>query len=154
MDEIKNEAIEGGKTEEVKEELFTKAQVDELMAKEKEGWEEKLREAEKLAQMNSQQKDSYRRKQAEEALAAREAAVSKRELAADAAEKLKEYKLPAGLAACVNLTSAEECDKSIECLKAAFSEAVGQAVSERIRGNAPKLPASGGKDAFLDGLCM
>lgn len=154
MDEIKNEAAEGGKTEEVKEELFTRAQVDELMGKEREGWEAKLREAEKLAQMDSQQKASYQRKQAEAALAAREAAVSKRELAADAAERLREYKLPGSLAACVNLSSAEECERSIEGLRAAFSEAVSQAVNERIRGTAPKLAANSGKDAFLDGLFM
>ncbi len=151
MDEIKNVVTDEAKSE-AKEELFTKAQVDELIGKEREGWEAKLKEAEKLAQMDSQQKASYQRKQAENALAEREAAVFKRELAADAAEKLTEYKLPKSLVACVNLSSVEECERSIEGLKVAFSEAVGQAVNERIKGSAPKFTANSGKDAFLDGL--
>lgn len=152
MDEIKNSTAEAEKSREAKEELFTKAQVDELMGKEREGWEAKLREAEKVAQMDSRQKESYQKKQAEAALAAREAAVSKRELAADAAEKLTEYKLPKSLISCVNLSSSEECERSIEGIKAAFSEAVSQAVNERIRGAAPKLSAANGNDAFLEGL--
>ncbi|MBQ7835604.1 MAG: DUF4355 domain-containing protein [Ruminiclostridium sp.] len=153
MAEIKNNAEKNGKPAEVKEELFTKAQVDELMGKERESWQAKLKEAEKLAQMDAQQKNDYRRKQAETALAEREAAVSKRELMADAAERLTEYKLPKSLISCVNLSSAEECERSIEGLKAAFSEAVSVAVNERIRGSAPKSMAANGSDAFLDGLC-
>ena len=114
--------------------------------------DEKLKEAEKLAQMDAQQKADYRKKQAEDALRERELAVSKRELMADAIDRLTEYKLPKSLVHCVNLTSPEEYEKSIEGLKSAFSEAVTLAVNERIRGAAPKLAVTGGKDAFLDGL--
>lgn len=152
MAEIKNNAETGGKPEVEKEQLFTKAQVDELMGKERESWQAKLNEAEKVAQMDAQQKNDYRRKQAETALAEREAAVSKRELMADAAERLTEYKLPKSLISCVNLSSADECEKSIEGIRAAFSEAVSTAVNERIRGAAPKAMTSNGNDAFLDGL--
>ncbi len=138
---------------EAKEETFTKEQVEQLIAKERKESEVKIREAEKLAKMDSQQKASYELEQMKTALSEREAAVSKRELMAEAAEKLGKYKLPKSLVSCVNLSSAEECEKSIEGLKAAFSEAVSTAVNERIRGSAPRLSAVSGKDAFLDGLC-
>lgn len=136
----------------VDEELFTKAQVDELVGKERESWAEKLKEAEKLAQMDAKQKSDYQRRQLEKSLKDREAAVTRRELMADAIEKLAENKLPQSLIACVNLSSPEDCEKSIEGLKEAFSNAVTVAVNERIRGSAPKAAAPAGKDAFLDGL--
>lgn len=149
MEENKNTASQ---PEAASEELFTKAQVDELMAKEREGFNEKLKEIEKVAQMDAKQKADYQKKQTEAALAAREAAVSKRELMADAADRLAEYKLPKSLVPCVNFSSPEDYEKSLEGLRTAFSEAVGQAVNERIRGAAPKLAANNGRDAFLDGL--
>jgi len=134
------------------EEVFTKAQVDELVGKERECYEAKLREAEKVSQMDAKQKEDYFRKQAETSLSEREAAVARRELAADAAEKLSEYKLPKSLLSCVNFSSAEDCAKSIEGIRQAFSVAVSEAVSQRIGSAAPKFSSGNAKDAFLDGL--
>ena len=134
------------------EQVFTKAQVDELVEKERESYEAKLREAEKVSQMNAEQKEDYLRKQAESALSEREAAVARRELAADAAEKLSEYKLPKSLLSCVNFANAEDCAKSIEGIRQAFSAAVSEAVSQRIGSSAPKFSVGNAKDAFLDGL--
>ena len=148
MEEKTNEAVNAAEQEQV----FTKAQVDELVEKEREGWEAKLREMEKLSQMDSEQKEDYLRKQAESVLSEREAAVAKRELAADAAEKLSEYKLPKSLISCVNFASPEDCAKSIEGIRQAFSAAVSEAVSQRIGSAAPKFSAGNAKDAFLDGL--
>ncbi len=148
MEEKTTEAVNAAEQEQV----FTKAQVEELVEKERESYEAKLREAEKVSQMNAEQKEDYLRKQAESALSEREAAVAKRELAADAAEKLSEYKLPKSLLSCVNFTSAEECAKSIEGIRQAFSAAVSEAVSQRIGSSAPKFSAGNAKDAFLDGL--
>ncbi len=134
------------------EEVFTKAQVDELVEKEREGFETKLREMEKISQMNEQQRESYLKKQAEAALSEREAAVARRELAADAMEKLSEYKLPKSLLSCVNFASPEDCAESIEGIRQAFTAAVSEAVSQRIGSAAPKFSAGNAKDAFLDGL--
>ncbi|MBR4112235.1 MAG: DUF4355 domain-containing protein [Ruminiclostridium sp.] len=134
------------------EEVFTKAQVDELVEKEREGFESKLREMEKISQMNEQQRESYLRKQAEAVLSEREAAVARRELAADAMEKLSEYKLPKSLLSCVNFASPEDCAESIEGIRQAFTAAVSEAVSQRIGSAAPKFSAGNAKDAFLDGL--
>ena len=148
MAEKTNETVESGQQEE----LFTREQVDELVGKERESWETKLREVEKVSQMDAKQKEDYLKKQAESALSAREAAVAKRELAADAAEKLNEYKLPKSLLSCVNFASPEDCENSIEGIREAFSAAVSEAVSQRIGNAAPKLAAGNAKDAFLDGL--
>lgn len=148
MAEKTNETVESSQQEE----LFTREQVDELVGKERESWEIKLREAEKVSQMDAKQKEDYLKKQAESALSAREAAVAKRELAADAAEKLNEYKLPKSLLSCVNFASPEDCENSIEGIREAFSAAVSEAVSQRIGSAAPKLAAGNAKDAFLDGL--
>lgn len=141
-------------TEENTEEVFTKAQVEDLLEKERSSWKEKLIEAEKLAKMNAAEQETYRRRQTETALSEREAAVSRRELMADAVDKLCEYKLPKSLVSCVDLSSPEACINSIEGMKVAFSEAVSLAVNERIRGNIPKASLQNGKDAFLDGLCF
>lgn len=154
MEEIRNTSAEAEKPEKAADQLFTKEQVDELVGKERKEWQQKLIEAEKLAKMDSQQKAAYQKQQLEKALAEREAAVSRRELAAEAVEKLAEYKLPRSLADCVNLSSPEECEKSIQGLREAFSAAVSSAVNDRIRGSAPKRSAGSGTDAFLDGLCM
>jgi len=134
------------------EEVFTKAQVDELVGKERECYEAKLREAEKVSQMDAKQKEDYFRKQAETSLSEREAAVARRELAADAMEKLSEYKLPKSLLSCVNFASPEDCAESIEGIRQAFTAAVSEAVSQRIGSAAPKFSAGNAKDAFLDGL--
>ncbi len=155
MEEIKKNSAEAEKPEKAEaEQLFTKEQVDELMGRERQEWQQKLIEAEKLAKMDAQQKAAYQKQQLEKSLAEREAAVSRRELAAEALEKLSEYKLPRSLAPCVNLSSPEECEKSIQGLREAFSQAVSTAVNDRIRGTAPKRSAGAGSDAFLDGLCM
>lgn len=144
--------MEQKKTNETNEQLFTKAQLDEQLVKQKNEFEKKLAEAEKLAKMNAEEKSDFRRKQTEKALAERERAVEKRELAADAAEKLAKLGLPARLVACVNLSSAEECEASIGAVKACFTQAVLDGVNERMRGNVPKCSGSGGADAFLEGL--
>lgn len=134
------------------EQLFTKAQLDEQLAKQKEEFERKLSEAEQLAKMNANEKLDFRRRQAEEALAQREKAVEKRELAAGAAEKLAKFNLPAKLIACINLNSAEECESSVEAVKSCFTQAILDGVNERMRGNIPRCSSKGSSDAFLDGL--
>lgn len=134
------------------EQLFTKEQLDEQLTKQRGEFEKKLAEAEKLAKMNAEEKSDFRRRQAEKTLAEREKAVEKRELAADAAERLAKLGLPAGLNACVNLSSAQECEKSIDAIKACFTQAVLEGVNERMRGSVPRCSGNGGADAFLEGL--
>ena len=105
--------------------------------------DEKLSEAKKLEKMNAEQKAEYQRKQTEEKLAKREAEVTRRELMAEAKVQLADKGLPVGLAAVLDYTGADECKTSIETVSKAFAEAVECAVNERMKGNPPKIGASG-----------
>lgn len=111
-------------------------------------------EAARLAKMNAEEKAKHEREKHEKAIAEREAAVTKRELMVNAADKLAEYKLPRSLINCVNLSNSDECEKSIEGIREAFTEAVSEAVNDRLRGSAPPQAGSdgAGKDPFLEGL--
>lgn len=134
------------------EKLYSERELKELIGKETEELKNKLLETEKLARMDAEEKVKYSREMAEKRLREREIAVAKRELMATAIEKLSEADLPKGLAACLNYESEESCIESISAVSEAFREAVSEAVNRRLKGNAPKLISSTGKDAFLDGL--
>ena len=107
--------------------------------------EEKLTEAKKLEKMNAEQKADYQRKQLDEQLKVREAAITKRELAASAKETLAEKGLPTQLADVLDYSSAENCNKSIEALEKAFSEAVNKGVADKLRGQPLKVGQAGKK---------
>ena len=136
------------------EKLYTKAELDELLNAEREQLGRKLAEAEKLAGMSEAARSDYKRELLDKELSEREAAVARRELMADAVEKLEAAGLPKQLAACLNYSGRDECLLSIETIGRAFTGAVTAAVNERIRGKAPKLSADGSCDAFLNGLGM
>ena len=74
----------------------------------------------------------------------REAAITRRELTAQAKVQLADKGIPTELAEILNLTDAESCKKSIETVEKAFQTAVEKAVEEKIKGNAPikKVPGS------------
>ncbi len=132
--------------------LYTKEELEQAIAAERESFAEKLAEAEKLASMSESGRADYRREQLERSIAERESAVARRELAADAMEKLDAAGLPKQLAACLDYSGREECEKSLENVSRAFQESLTAAVNQRMRGIPPKLSYGGAKDAFLDGL--
>ncbi len=134
------------------EKVYTQEELDGILETERKKFDEKLAEAEKLAGMSVDEKADYKRELAEKSLIEREAAVAKRELMADANEKLSALGLPKQLAACLSYESAEACETSIKQVSEAFSIAVKEAVNERIMSNAPKFNYVSGSDAFLDGL--
>lgn len=110
-------------------------------------------EAAKLAKMKAEEKAEYERQKREKDLNDREAAITKRELHAEAVTQLTGKGLPAGLADILDCTSADACKASMEAVEKAFGEAVEKAVNDRLKGAPPK--AGGGKmseDAFLAGL--
>ena len=125
------------------------------VAREKEKWDAQAKaeqeEAARLAKMNAEEKAKHEREKHEKAIAEREAAVTKRELMVNAADKLAEYKLPRSLINCVNLSNSDECEKSIEGIREAFMEAVSEAVNDRLRGNAP-LSGNGGTEQPINSL--
>lgn len=107
-------------------------------------------EAEKLAKMNSEQKEQYEKEKREKELAEREASITKRELTATAKEQLAEKGLPLSLADVLNYDSAETCAASIEAVGNAFQEAVEKAVKERLAGGKPPKKAEDKNSYTMD----
>lgn len=117
----------------------------------KEKWtvlmDDKVSEAEKLAKMNKEEKAQYLQQKKEKDIQAREAAITKRELAAEAKNTLAEKSLPVDLADVLNYTDADTCKKSIEALEKAFQQSVEKAVEEKLKGGQPpKNPQEQGSD--------
>ena len=114
----------------------------------KEKWtvlmDDKLSEADKLAKMNKEEKAEYLRQKQEKELKDREAAITRRELMADAKNTLAEKKLPVGLAEVLNYGDADSCSKSIEAVEKALQEAVQAAVEEKLKGGTPPKKAPQG----------
>ncbi len=120
-------------------------------------WDEEAKaqadEAAKLAKMKADEKAEYERQKREQALADREAAITRRELHAEAVTQLTDKGLPASLADILDCTSAENCKKSMEAVEKAFNEAVEKKVNEKLKGNTPKTGAGNqAGDSFLEGL--
>ena len=97
---------------------------------------EKANEAEKLANMQAEEKAKYERDKAIKALEERERAVLKREMKAEARSQLSEMSLPIELSDCLDYTDAESCKKSMESVSTAFNKAVELAVNERLKAGA------------------
>lgn len=99
--------------------------------------DDKVSEAEKLAKMTKEEKAQYLQQKKEKDIQAREAAITKRELAAEAKNNLVEKGLPVDLADVLNYTDADACKKSIESLEKAFQQSVEKAVEEKLKGGKP-----------------
>lgn len=133
-------------------EVFTKEQVDALLTEQKAVFERKLAETEQLSAMDEGEKEQFLREKLRKELDTREAALVKRELRAAAVEKLGERKLPASLLPCINLSSEESLEESLNAVSECFSKTLREEVGLRVHLGAPKGAASGGSDAFLEGL--
>ena len=134
------------------EKLYSQAELDAMLRNEREQLEKKLAEAEKLAAMSESARSDYKREMLTRELAEREAAVAKRELIMDAADRLAAAGLPKQLSLCLNYDSKDECQASLEAVSRVFIDAVTAAVNERVRGRSPKFMPAQGNDPFLDGL--
>lgn len=112
-------------------------------------FDEKATEAEKLAKMTEKEKAQYLQQKKEKEMADREAAITKRELAAEAKNTLAEKKLPVSLAEVLNYSDADACKQSIETVEKAFKEAVEASVEERLKGDKPLKKAPSQDDTDL-----
>jgi hypothetical protein len=134
---------------------FSQADVDRIVAERLERQQKKFaaekEEAAKLAKMNAEEKAKYAAKKREEELTNREKAVAEKELRFTALGILEENSLPSSLVDCLNLSSADSCNASIEALKKAWPEAVKAAVNDAFRSNKPPAYGGGNKetDPFL-----
>lgn len=102
---------------------------------------DKLSEAEKLARMTKEEKAEYQSRKREKELVDREAAITRRELMAEAKNTLAEKKMPVKLAELLVYTDADTCKKSMEALEAAWQEAVEAGVQDRLKGGTPMTKA-------------
>lgn len=101
----------------------------------------KASEAEKLAKMNKEEKAQYLHQKREKELADKEAAITRRELAAEAKVSLADKGLPVELAEVLNYSDADACRASIEAVEAAFQKAVEKSVDDRLKGGKPPKKA-------------
>lgn len=114
--------------------------------------DDKLSEAEKLAKMSKEEKAQYLQQKREKEISDREAAVTKKELMAEAKNTLAEKKLPVGLAEVLNYTDADSCSNSITAVEKAFQAAVEAAVEERLKGGSPMKKAPEGQQSQYEGI--
>lgn len=134
---------------------FSQADVDRIVAERLERAAKKAQaekeEALELQKMNAQQRAEHAAKKREEELVAREKAIQEKELKYTALGILEENSLPSSLVDCLNLSSADSCNASIEALKKAWPEAVKAAVNDALRSNKPPAYGGGNKetDPFL-----
>lgn len=122
--------------------------VNTAVTKAKEKWQaladDKLSEAEKLAKMTKEEKAQYMQQKREKELTDREAAITRKELMAEAKNTLASDGLPQELAEVLDYSDADTCKKSMEKVKEVFQRAVETAVEEKLKGGKPPKKAPGG----------
>ena len=106
---------------------------------------EQLTEAQRLASMTEDEKKAYQDQKREKELADREAAITRRELEAEAKNTLADKGLPVSFAGLLNYASAETVKQSIEALEKEWAPAIESNVDEKLKGGKPP------KDAGTEG---
>lgn len=112
----------------------------------------KVSEAEKLAQMTSEEKEKYRADKAEKELADLKRQIALGDMAKTARKMLSDEQITLPDEIVMNLVSddAEKTKESVEGFAKAFKEAVNAAVKEALRGNPPKAGTGGAKPITRD----
>ena len=122
--------------------------VNTAVTKAQEKWQaladDKLSEAEKLAKMTKEEKAQYMQQKREKELTDREAAITRKELMAEAKNTLASDGLPQELAEVLDYSDTDTCKKSMEKVKEVFQRAVETAVEEKLKGGKPPKKAPGG----------
>lgn len=95
-----------------------------------------LTEGQRMAQMSEEERKKEEARQQSEAEAKREADLTRRELRLTAHEELVKRGLKPRLADIVNLTSAEECTKSINLIEEVIRESLEEEVNDRLKRSA------------------
>ena len=154
---LDNDATEDNKT-------YTQAEVDAMLQKEADKrvtealkkqelkTSAKIKEAEKLAQMNESQKYEYELNRREQAIASKERELSLSENKNEASKILSEKGISLSLVNFVVAEDAETMNQNINLLEKAFKQSVKAEVEKRLSTNTPKrnLAADEGmtKEAF------
>lgn len=95
--------------------------------------------AKRIAAERKRMSKLFNDEQQESELDKRERDVLKRELRADAKERLASEGLPVALADLINYSDKEESEKSLDEVTATFRAAVAQGVKDALKGNAPRV---------------
>lgn len=112
--------------------------VTEALKKAEKKNQDKVKEAEKLAKMNEQEKYEYELKQREEAIEAKERALTLAENKNEASKILSEKGLSLSLVDFVVADDADTMKYNIDILDRAFKASVKAEVEKRLGGNNPK----------------
>lgn len=96
-------------------------------------------EAQKLAKMSADERAEHERQELQKKLSEREAEITKRELRAEAKSQLSDKGLPVELAEVLPYTDADTTNAALAAVERVFRAAVEKGVTERLKGNAPKV---------------
>ncbi len=96
-------------------------------------------EAQKLAKMSADERAEHERQELQKKLAEREAEITKRELRAEAKSQLSDKGLPVELAEVLPYTDADTTNAALAAVEKVFRAAVEKGVTERLKGNPPKV---------------
>lgn len=150
MEEVKTEGVETTNSTEQEAKTYSQEEVDALLQqetdrrvtsalkKQAERNEAKVKEAQKLAQMNEQQKYEYELEQREKALVEKEKALALAENRNEASKILSEKGISLQLVDFVVADDAETMNNNINLLDKAFKASVKAEVEKRLSSNAPK----------------
>ena len=112
--------------------------------------DDKVSEADKLARMNKEERNQYLQQKRERELNQKEAAITRRELMADAKAALAEKNIPVKLAEFLDYTDKESCQNSLKALEESWGESLREIMKEQLKGGKPPKKAS--QDGELDEL--
>ena len=119
------------------------AAVEKRIARERKQTEERIKEAvteaQKLAKMSADERAQHEKEELEKTLKQRETEITKRELRAEAKSQLSDKGLPVELAEVLPYTDAETTNQALEAVEKVFRLAVEKGVTERLKGNPPKV---------------
>lgn len=126
-------------------ETLTAEAVSQMIAEAFQGFEQRQSEAKKLAEMTDQQRAETERDSYKQQLQALQKQVEAAQMQKTAREMLSEkgIHLPDSLVASVVAEDAKTTKTQVEAFATLFTEAVENAVKERLKGEPPKTGASG-----------
>ncbi len=117
---------------------YDQAYIDGLLARQQEAQEAAVAEALRVAGMDAESKEKYRREQADKKLEQREADLARRELKADARGVLEEKEIPAEFLDMLLGKDLKETQANADAFKTKFDAAVQAQVEKRLVGKTPQ----------------